>query len=618
MICICKAYKSQQLRIYKMASILVAKLREAAKAYYETETPIMSDAEYDSLLEQLTEIAPNHPFLKEIGAKPGASAVPLPIPMPSLDKKKPDTIKPTDMNHDTYIVSDKLDGISALWACGYGNTNGKLYLRGNGTEGQDVSHCIKHIQGLVRCAVPNAIVRGELIVPKGVIQNTLARNWVNGVLHQKEPSADDLSKIHFVAYQVCYPQSLTRHQQYDWLVQRGFEVVWTTIVKNASAELFSSLFKMRRNNSTYECDGIVVGTNTVPLLNASNPKDAYAFKMPIDDQKATTVVKEVEWASSRTGNWVPRIRFHPVRIGSATIEYCTGFHAQFIKENGIGPNAHIVVRRSGDVIPVCEKVLTPSPTGWQEPPEGKWEWDATNTHARDTSTEQSPEKLALEMSHQLVALGVNGISKTTTKKFVDNNILTLQELVKTSTDSIKKIIGNVNGEKLKDGIQSALQNATTSQWVYAFLGWPKGFGETRINALLSLEPDVAKWESIKELPKGISAQAYSEIVKKVPAFLAWRSIFLPKDAPATKAAIVAPVTLAIASVDKKGNYVMSGFRDKQVQDQLQAVGWTLHDTITKSTNVLIVPDDAKETVKVKKARELGIRIVLRSQIGSLL
>ncbi len=76
---------------------LVQRLREAARAYYETSTPIMSDAEYDSLIEELQRVAPNHPFLSEVGHAPGESVVQLPVPMPSLDKRKPDTVRPYEL-----------------------------------------------------------------------------------------------------------------------------------------------------------------------------------------------------------------------------------------------------------------------------------------------------------------------------------------------------------------------------------------------------------------------------------------------------------------------------------------------------------------------------------------
>ncbi len=592
---------------------LVQRLREAARAYYETSTPIMSDAEYDSLIEELQRVAPNHPFLSEVGHAPGESVVKLPVPMPSLDKRKPDTVRPDELSKGPFVINDKLDGISALWVCGY-NKKPALLLRGNGLEGQDVSHCIGGIQGLVACSAPSVMIRGELIMPKGTVQGTLARNWVNGILHQKTPSKEDLSKVRFVAYQVCEPRTLTRSQQMTWLLSRGFEVAWTVQQPSLTVEQLQDLFKGRREESTYECDGIVVGRDTVPTLAASNPKDAYAFKMPLDDQRAQTTVKEVEWASSRTGNWIPRIRFEPVKIGTAMIEYCTGFHAQYIRDNGIGPGAVILVRRSGDVIPVCEQVIKAAPKGWFQPPEGRWAWDDTGVHAKDTSTEASPEKLALEMAHQIVSFGVEGFSKTTCKKLVDGGVRTIKDIQATAVGPLQGLIGKVNGEKLKTGLRVAMDTASDAQWIRAFLGWPKGFGETRIEATLAAEPTVAKWPQLARPPKGQSAEAFAELCKAVPAYLAWRASFGIATAPRVA---IAPASVAPVEVPTKGFYVMSGFRDGDLQNRLAAAGWKLQDRVVKTTTALLVPDDAKDTTKVKAAREAGIRIIPRSQVNGL-
>ena len=584
---------------------IIARLREASKAYYETDTPIMSDADYDELIDQLTQQAPNHPFLKEVGSAPGGTVVKLPVPMPSLDKRKPDTIKSDDLTKGPFVISDKLDGISALWVCGY-NKKPALLLRGNGLKGQDVSHCIGGIQGLASCPAPSIMVRGELIMPKGAVQGTLARNWVNGILHQKAPSKEDLSKVRFVAYQVCEPRALSRSQQITWLLSRGFEVAWTVQEPSLTVEQLQQLFKCRREESAYECDGIVVGQDRVPALDKVNPKDAYAFKMPLDDQRAQTIVQEVEWQSSRTGNWIPRIRFTPVKIGTATIEFCTGFHAQYIEQNKIGPGAQIVIRRSGDVIPVCERVVIAA-ADWSPPPAGQWEWDANGVHARDTSTESSPEKLALEMAHQLVALGVEGISKVSAKKLVEGGIPTLESLKSAAQTKVQQLIGAVNGEKLVQSFQMAQTTATEAQWVRAYLGWPKGFGEIRIEATFAAEPSVEKWITLTAPPKGQSVAAFQEVSKAVPGYLIWRSKF---GAPIKQSKPHQPVA-------SKGQYVMSGFRDTDLQAKLQAAGWKEQDRITKSTTVLLVPDSAKETQKVKAARESGIKIVARSEANGL-
>jgi NAD-dependent DNA ligase len=585
---------------------LVTRLREAAKAYYETDTPIMSDTEYDALLDQLAQQAPNHPFLNEVGSAPGGTVVKLPVPMPSLDKRKPDSLKPIDTTSGPYVCMDKLDGISALWVSG-GNQANQLLLRGNGTEGQDVSHCSKGIRGLIESIGSRIMVRGELILPKASIAGTLARNWVNGVLHQKEPSKDDLQKIQFIAYQVCEPRTLTRSQQMSWLANRGFQVAWHMNLPRLSPEALQTFFKTRREESEYECDGIVVGQDRVPAQTSSNPKDAYAFKMPLDDQRAQTIVQAVEWQSSRTGNWIPRLRFTPVTIGTATIEFCTGFHAQYIEQNKLGPGATIVIRRSGDVIPVCEKVLLPA-EDWFPPPSGQWEWDSNHVHARDTSTESSPEKLALEMAHQLVALGIEGISKVTAKKLVEGGLPTLEQLKSAQQATLQQLIGAVNGEKLSKAFQIAQTTATEAQWIRAYLGWPKGFGESRIEATLAAEPSVEKWPTLTTVPKGQSGLAFQEVCKAVPGYLVWRAKF---GQPST------PIVTAPKPVVVKGHYVMSGFRDASLQAKLQAAGWNEQDRITKTTTVLLVPDSAKETQKVKAARESGVNIVTRSEANGL-
>ena len=192
-------------------------LRKAAHAYYETAEPLMTDEEYDILVENARIMDPKNAFFTQVGAVPAVGRVPLPCAMPSLKKVKPDSLGSWKKT-GPYVLSDKLDGISALWVCGY-NQKPALYLRGNGLVGQDCTHLSKHIQGLKVLGIPSAMIRGELILPRTVAKEVggSSRNWVNGVLHQINPSIEDLSKIRFVAYQVCEPRSLTRSQQITWL-----------------------------------------------------------------------------------------------------------------------------------------------------------------------------------------------------------------------------------------------------------------------------------------------------------------------------------------------------------------------------------------------------------------
>jgi DNA ligase (NAD+) len=109
---------------------IVSLLREAAAAYYNGGEPKMDDDVYDGLVERLKQMDPEHPFLDEVGAPPPQGAVALPYPMPSLDKIKPgeDALR-RFLQATGFVMSEKLDGLSALWE------KNRLYLRGDGLVG---------------------------------------------------------------------------------------------------------------------------------------------------------------------------------------------------------------------------------------------------------------------------------------------------------------------------------------------------------------------------------------------------------------------------------------------------------------------------------------------------
>ena len=115
--------------IIQMSSIF-DQLRNAAHAYYETAEPLMTDEAYDVLVEQARSKDPTNAFFTQVGSVPVTGRVPLPCAMPSLKKVKPDSLGSWKKT-GPYVLSDKLDGISALWVCGF-NQKPALYLRGNG------------------------------------------------------------------------------------------------------------------------------------------------------------------------------------------------------------------------------------------------------------------------------------------------------------------------------------------------------------------------------------------------------------------------------------------------------------------------------------------------------
>ena len=132
--------------------------------YYNTEESCITDGQFDILKEYITEKYPNNKSLGEIGAPIKKNKVQLPYFMASMNKIKPDTnaLKNWQSKYKgPFVVSTKLDGVSALYS-----TEGdepKLYTRGNGKIGQDISYAIEYLQLPTE---KNLTIRGELIISK--------------------------------------------------------------------------------------------------------------------------------------------------------------------------------------------------------------------------------------------------------------------------------------------------------------------------------------------------------------------------------------------------------------------------------------------------------------------
>ena len=178
-------------------------LKDASSKYYEG-SPVITDDIFDIVKDYLEQKDPSNPVLSEIGA-PVGSKVKLPYWMGSLDKIRDDekSLDKWKAKHaGSVIVSDKLDGNSAL--LDYSSKQLKMYSRGDGFEGQDISHLIPLIQGVPKNTDAKA-VRGELIISKKSWdalkhKGANARNSVAGVMHSKTPDKILAAAIEFVVY----------------------------------------------------------------------------------------------------------------------------------------------------------------------------------------------------------------------------------------------------------------------------------------------------------------------------------------------------------------------------------------------------------------------------------
>jgi NAD-dependent DNA ligase len=139
------------------ADTLVSVISYAADKYYN-DIAVISDETYDFLIDTIKEIDPNHPVLKQVGAKVmSKNKVKLPYYMGSMDKVKPSDQavlnKWLSKYKGPYVYSDKLDGVSGLLVME--NSKFKLFTRGDGYEGTDITNLIPYMPTISKLKLQN-------------------------------------------------------------------------------------------------------------------------------------------------------------------------------------------------------------------------------------------------------------------------------------------------------------------------------------------------------------------------------------------------------------------------------------------------------------------------------
>ena len=316
-------------------------LQEANDAYYNTGNSTMSDEEFDELLDIIRENSPDDPFLNEIGAPIRDEVIkePLPYWMGSMDKVKPNTKELESWlskNKSPYVISEKLDGVSALLSFNFEKPNTiMLYTRGNGKIGQNISYLIPqlHLNNdaiLKKVKTTKISIRGELIMKKTTFEEKYSMNYpkcrslVSGNVNAKKPDPNIIKDMDFIGYEVILDENNSKsasiisiEKQFKLIKQLNLKCVNYKIVKETpSSEVLTKHLLDMKTKSDYEIDGIIISNNKENIKNTSgNPKYAVAFKTKLDEQMETTSVVDVEWNPSKHGTLIPRIKFEPIVIG---------------------------------------------------------------------------------------------------------------------------------------------------------------------------------------------------------------------------------------------------------------------------------------------------------------
>ena len=632
-----------ELSVKELEEIIVY----VADKYYNTSISIINDATYDLLIDFLRLRDPKSKILKNIGAPiKSKNKVKLDYHLGSMDKIKPVDCRKFDSwikkYKGPYNLSDKLDGVSALLVYKKDESI-KLFTRGTATEGHDITVLIKYFnlpsfEEIKQYVSKKKIVsddkdnlmafRGEIIINQKIFEKnwskTLknARNSVSGLVNSKNINSDLAKDTNLVLYEVVDP-FLKIDEQFKMLNELGFKVVKNKTVSTISFEILSKYLRDRRSSSEYLIDGIIITDSQKHDRNTDgNPEYAFAFKDILEDQITQSTIIKIEWNISKNGYLNPTVIIEPVCIGGVEIKRVSAHNAKYVVDNKLGVGAIIEIIRSGDVIPYIQKVIKPALK--IDLPKGTWYWNETEVDIISNDIESDELKIK-NLQFFFSTLNTKGMGKKNVEKIYYSGLNTIEKILKANESDLLKIEGfkEKTSSNLILAIKESLTNVNLARLIAASNALGEGMGERRLKQVLDTYPnlitDYKKWskkefiDKIKEL-EGWEDKTSSVLVNNFDEFIKFYNKI--------KSYITLEKKIEIKQSKLTGLIiVLTGFRDNDLQEKLEAIGVKISSSVSKNTDYLVVKD--KETIndgtsKVQKAQDAGVKIITKDQLIKLI
>ncbi|MFQ3360507.1 MAG: DNA ligase (NAD+) [Alphaproteobacteria bacterium] len=393
---------------YKLLNELIEEIKLHDQMYFNNDSPIISDAEYDELKRLFIDCASTYPkfyetanYIDNVGAHPSEKFAKVfhSVPMLSLSNifKSSELLDFTNRinkflsisnnSNIEFIAEPKIDGLSASLKY----MDGKLIVastRGDGIQGENVTQNILTLLGIPRLIThsdfPSVFeIRGEVymchddffklnekMILDGKPPYVNPRNTASGSLRQLDPEITRSRNLRFFAYAWGEVSSLpfnTHYEMIEAFKRWGFDTNPYTKICNSTEDLLQAYndLNTNRSNLNYDIDGVVYKVNSLTLQDrlgyiARAPRWAIAHKFPAE--KAISKILDIEIQVGRTGSLTPVAKLEPVTIGGVVVRNATLHNEGFI--SGIASNGELIregidirisdtvtVIRAGDVIP---------------------------------------------------------------------------------------------------------------------------------------------------------------------------------------------------------------------------------------------------------------------------
>ncbi|WP_067566251.1 NAD-dependent DNA ligase LigA [Nocardia acidivorans] len=371
---------------------LAGRVVELRDAYYRG-SPLVADAEYDVVEDELRALIAAHPELTpepnpldQVGA-PAILHAPIrhSRPMLSLEKAtKPEQVEAffSRFPGQSVVVMPKLDGLSLALVFEEGRL-ARAVTRGDGTTGDDVTMLVRAlVDGIPeRIEVPGRVeVRGEAVMLRStfVAYNTAhpdkplinPRNAAAGTLRAKDPATVAERRLRFFGFDLDIAAGETAMDLEEGLLALGIAGARMRHCADAEqAQAAITAIEQGRNDLDYDLDGAVLRladreAYAAAGTRSNSPRGALAYKFAAEEK--TTLLREVIWDVGKTGKIVPVAWLEPVFVGGTTVTKATLANQEVIRARDIKVGDTVLVRRAGDVIPFVAGVLDASKRTGQE------------------------------------------------------------------------------------------------------------------------------------------------------------------------------------------------------------------------------------------------------------
>ena len=368
--------------------------------YHVLDAPVVSDLEFDRLLNELKQIEAEHPDwitpdspTLRAGAAPADRFTKVRHPAPILSLSNAfgaddargwfERVRRIDdrVERAKFVVEPKIDGLSIVLHYRDG-----IFVqgatRGNGEIGEDITTNLRTIRSIpLRIPVDEngpkppqyLVIRGEAFMPVGEFEELNRRleeagqrtylnprNTAAGSLRQLDPALTASRPLTLLVYQIIHFEGgkipTSQWEVLEYLKALGFPV--TDIARRFNdiedAIGYTESWDKRRDELAYEADGMVIKIDDLRLAAdlgfvGKDPRGAIAFKFPA--REVTTKLQDIKINVGRTGVLIPNAVLEPVEIGGVVVERATLHNFDYIAEKDIRIGDRVLVKRAGEVIP---------------------------------------------------------------------------------------------------------------------------------------------------------------------------------------------------------------------------------------------------------------------------